>query len=119
MIFDKDVDNHIPGLAKNKTSDNFCLPCCFNKSLTQNKSAKLLKRIKKCNKNIKKIQTKNNSSIDSSPEDEINEEVYEDNSDDSDDDESESSEEDSDDEKSISTKRIYILSEKKNASTKK
>ena len=116
MIFDKDVDNHIPkipGFLKNKTSDNFCLPCCFNKSLTQNKSAKLLKRIKKCNKNIKKIQTKNNSSIDSSPEDEINEEVYEDNSDDSDDDESESSEEDSDDEKSISTKRIYILSEKK------
>ena len=40
MVFDKNSKNYIqktPGFLKNTTSDGFCLPCCFNKSIIHTK----------------------------------------------------------------------------------
>ena len=47
MPFDKDSNNHIPkipGFLKNTTVDGFCLPCCFNKSIT-NKHIRLQNKL--------------------------------------------------------------------------
>lgn len=122
MIFDKDTKTYIqktPGFLKNTTSDGFCLPCCFNKSITNNKSAKMLKKIKKCNVNLKKIQTANNdnTSFDDfnaeKNQHEKNDDTDEDTDEDTDNDTDDESDNDDNDDDDKQNKQMYIINEKK------
>jgi hypothetical protein len=116
MTFDKDINNHIPktpGFLKNKTTDGFCLPCCFNKSIANKANAKILKKIKKCNSDLKKIQENNDESLDSQNLSIENTKINDD--DETDDETDDNTDDETDDEDTIKNqgKQIYIINEKK------